>query len=269
MDTMTISEAEKIIDIVSAALQDTSHRHHPISALRGYNIYEICIALKLRIANEFLHLAYRDDFDERFAEGLRLYSSTPWLIMRFVPDDQADDPFAEFPLMDSATMTFKDERLAQVEMASSFGDYCKSVGLKDPNYWQKIYARIGLEYTSRSPQGNDPVTVGSDEENHDQKVVAAEPLGRDWKIGIIGVSVLTIAMLAYVLFGAPAYSFYSMLKWTVGIASVLGAWALYTESKRYLPISVCLALVGGVHVFARMRKSQWAYSTGSRLFPYL
>jgi len=147
---MTIAEAEKIIDIVSAALEDTSHRHRPVSALKGYDIYRICTALKLRIANEFLVLAGRDDCDEKFADGLKLYDSVPWQVMRsFAPDDQIDSLHAEmvFNPIDTATMRFKDQRLASEETPSSFGDYCKSVGSKDPVYWEKIYARLGLVYS--------------------------------------------------------------------------------------------------------------------------
>jgi hypothetical protein len=109
-----------------------------------------------------LLLTDREDFDDCFAEGLKLYDSLPWQIMRFVPDDQADDtdPEMVFNPIDPSTMNFKDERLAVDETASSFGEYCKSIGSKDPNYWQKIYARIGLEYTSESPKGNTPVRSG-------------------------------------------------------------------------------------------------------------
>ena len=157
---MTISEAKHILDIASAALQDTSHRHHPISSLQGYDIFEICIALKLRIANEFLMLANRDNFEEQFAERLKLYGGIPWLIMMsFVPDEQADSVSAKgvFNPIDPASMTFKDKQLASLETESSFGDYCRFVGAKDTDYWRKIYDRIGLEYTASSPKGNVPV----------------------------------------------------------------------------------------------------------------
>ena len=45
----------------------------------------------------------------------------------------------------------------KLETAESFAEYCKAVGVKDPLYWQKIYMRIGLDYTPESPQGNAPV----------------------------------------------------------------------------------------------------------------
>ena len=60
MTTMTILEAKKILDIVSVALQESAyeqgHKHRPISALRGYDLQQICTALKLHIANEYLRL---------------------------------------------------------------------------------------------------------------------------------------------------------------------------------------------------------------------
>ena len=146
MATMTIPEAEKILDIVSAALQDIQHRHHPISALKGYDISQICIALKLQIANEFLYLADRDDFDSQFAEGLKLYGGIPWQIIRFVPDNQVENIIT--------TPVFTLDDLSPLETPESFGDYCKHIGANDPIYWQKIYTRLGLEYTSASPRGN-------------------------------------------------------------------------------------------------------------------
>jgi hypothetical protein len=80
---------------------------------------------------------------------------------------------------------------------------------------------------------------------------------RDWKIGMCGMSVVVIALIGYALFGKPPYSFFSLLKWAVAASSGLGAWTLYTESKRYLPVSLCLFLIGGVHLFGRMRRSEW------------
>lgn len=80
-----------------------------------------------------------------------------------------------------------------------------------------------------------------------------------WKIGICGVCAVTLALLAYALFGRPPYAFFSLLKYAVAASAGLGAWALYTESKRYLPVSICLLLIGGVHLFGRMRRSEWFF----------
>ena len=80
---------------------------------------------------------------------------------------------------------------------------------------------------------------------------------RDWTIGICGIACLALAFLAYALFGRPPYAFFAMLKYTVAVSAALGAWALYMESKRYLPVALVLLLIGGIHLFGRMRRSQW------------
>ena len=176
MATMTISDAEHILDVVSAALQEQTNPYYlPISSLQGYDVFQIDMALKLRIANEFLFLAEEDDFEERFADRIQAYGSVPlYIVSDFVADDdlarlkelEPDSPeFKQLKLdirprpLDSSTMTFKDKQLATLETPSSFGDYCRRVGAKDPIYWQKIYTRIGLDYTSESPRGNERVFV--------------------------------------------------------------------------------------------------------------
>jgi len=159
---MTIEQAETILDIVSAALQDDSHPfgQHPVSSLHGHDLSTILIALKLRIANEFLQLAHQSDFERQFAEGLQLYDSIPWQIMRsFVADDEVGTIGARLVLspIDPSNMKFADQRVASMETGSSFGDFCRSIGPRDPNYWQRVYERIELEYTFKSPRGNAPV----------------------------------------------------------------------------------------------------------------
>lgn len=174
---MTLREAEKVFDIVTDALQNDPHRHVPLSALKGYDIYQVSTALKLRIANEFLILAPRDDFDEKFSDGLKLYDSGPLLLaMRVVPDNQVDDVRARpaFELIDPTTMTFADKRLAAEETASSFGEYGKSVGENDPLYWQKIYTRLNLDYTSQSPPGNNPIFLNGNDDESSNSVHSGE-----------------------------------------------------------------------------------------------
>ena len=152
MCTMTISEAGKILNIVYTEIQrDTGHRHHPVSALKGYDLHQICTAMKLQIANALLIWADRDDFEEKFAALLKHSDVGSGIIqMSFVPDDQLDVVGAEM------AFDLRDERYLNEETAASFGKYCKWVGSNDPFYWKKIYARLGLEYTSESPRGNKP-----------------------------------------------------------------------------------------------------------------
>jgi hypothetical protein len=79
---------------------------------------------------------------------------------------------------------------------------------------------------------------------------------RDWGLGICGVCSLTLAFLGYALFGRPPYAFFSLLKLMVAAAAGFGAWALYTESRRYLPISLCLLLVGLLILLVHLRRSK-------------
>ena len=160
---MAMAEAYRILYIVEVALSDISHCHHPVSALKGYDIYQICTAIKLRIANEFLLLAGRNDSEKQFEEWVKLDDGVFWTIIdSFVPDDQVDSITAVgvFNPFDYPTMTFKDKRLGDEETASSFADYCKSLGTNDPIYWQKVHTRLGLEYTSTSPKRNTPYREG-------------------------------------------------------------------------------------------------------------
>lgn len=180
MATMTIAEAEHIIGVFSTALQEESRAHyHPISSLQGYDVFQIDLALKLRIANWLLYLAGKDDWEKRFAEVVRECETGPlYADILFVPDDDLAklerlDPCSleykalKIEIMPSPliinpsddSVNYKDQRFAQLETGSSFADFCRSVGAEDPLYWQKIYTRLDLEYTSTAPKGNDPVFV--------------------------------------------------------------------------------------------------------------
>ncbi|MCC7147327.1 MAG: hypothetical protein IT443_12845 [Phycisphaeraceae bacterium] len=151
MATMTITEAKHIIDVVATALIGTGHRYHPVSALKGYDILQISNALKLRIAGEFLYLTGRDDFHEQFKYCVQLCGTCFYCVTStFVPDNQVDEILA-----DRVLDMFHNEKVGELETEESFGNYCAFVGANDPAYWRKIYARIGLEYTSTSPKGND------------------------------------------------------------------------------------------------------------------
>jgi hypothetical protein len=96
MASMTIPLAEYILDVVSVALQDERHRRHPISALRGFDIFQIFTACKLRLANQYLAASavadLRGNPDQRLAEAISLFDSLPLTIsMTFVADRDVDE----------------------------------------------------------------------------------------------------------------------------------------------------------------------------------
>jgi hypothetical protein len=180
MATMTIAEASYVVfGIVTPALLDTRHRHHPISALKGYDIDQICTAFKLLVANEFVLYANKDCFEEKigeekFSKGVELYDTGPLNVVgpNFVADDHVDVIVAK------PAFEFDDPGFLSQETVSSFAKFCKSLGATDPIYWQKIYTRLGLEYTATSPRGNDvqPPESGIDDSgirDHFQGIVSA------------------------------------------------------------------------------------------------
>jgi hypothetical protein len=82
-------------------------------------------------------------------------------------------------------------------------------------------------------------------------------MSRDLTIGIVGIGLVAQLLLVYALFGNPPYALYSVLKVAVAVATATSAGALYVLSKRYLPISFGLVLIGGIHLFGKMRRLEW------------
>jgi len=177
---MALSEAQGIADIVFAALQDTNHRHHPVSLLRGYDIFQIDKAFKLLLANEFLLFAGREDFEQRWRQSVEFWSPGLSHITRFVYDDQAD---ADSP---KRVWDFFDPSFLTLENMASFARFCESVGASDPLYWQKVYTRIGARYTAYCPQGNSAVFPG--DENPTEFVFQHKHLW--WLLAAIGAAAL-------------------------------------------------------------------------------
>lgn len=191
--TMTIAEAEHVLDLLSAALQDPRHPpgQHPVSSLGGHDLFDVVNALKLRIANEYLQLSHRSDFEQQFAEGLKLYDGIPWQVMSsFVADEHLGRTGAPLAMsaVDPATMRL-DKRFEHIETASSFGDFCKTLGSTEPRYWERVYQRIGLKHTSASPRGNEPVLCPAANQ--------AEPVAPAMVAGTPSLKILVIALLAF------------------------------------------------------------------------
>src|SRR5205823_4308545 len=110
------------------------------------------------IANEFLHLFHRPDFEQIFAAGLELYDGLPWILMSsVVADHELGTVMAEkvCSAINPTTMQL-DERFATIETGKSFGGFCKALGVDEPQYWLAVYERVGLD-TKDARSGNEPV----------------------------------------------------------------------------------------------------------------
>lgn len=175
ISNMSIDEAEDVINIVSDALQESKNAYLlPTSLLKGYNVYGIITAFKLRVAREFLWVINGGMSMEDFDKGIEyLYDSALLqIISRFVPDNRlnelrslkpgtleyrAKQSEIERDCIDIDENGFKDEKLSSLETVKSFSDFCKTIGGHDPLFWQKVYTRIGLIYNQDSPKANYPV----------------------------------------------------------------------------------------------------------------
>jgi len=176
VNTMTIKKANFILDVIcDENLDKTSREDHQIFAIGGYNEFQVNIALKLNIANEFLLLSQifekDDELEKAFSNALSNYEHLYLDILEdfgtiYEIDDlyETDPDSIEFKQIltnirhRQTGLVNKDGVLFDkdsIESLTSFGNYCKLLGVKDPDYWQKIYNRLGLDYTTSCPNGNE------------------------------------------------------------------------------------------------------------------
>lgn len=166
---LTPQNGERILDIVSEALQRNDYPYTPRSALKGVDVFQVDSALKLRVANDFLLLSSVGRGEEIIPRAQQ-WSNIPTHVLTLFADDEElkkleamseDSPeyHRQFlALMPDAVdeKGFKDPRFNSLETLDSFVKYCMYIGPKDPLYWQKIYTRIDLPYGDGCPKGNEP-----------------------------------------------------------------------------------------------------------------
>ncbi|MCX6276780.1 MAG: hypothetical protein NT004_01620 [Bacteroidetes bacterium] len=153
---MSIRQANEIVDIYSALLQNKSRTHKimPYSALMGYDIFDVDNAIKIVMAEEYYRFQIND---ARLSE---LKNSSSGMIAGFSFTLIPDEFFYE---IDRANLT-DDEYLiayskyigppyhgmvkkfyeANKERGDSFIEYCVSLNNTDSNYWEMIYKRLDL-----------------------------------------------------------------------------------------------------------------------------
>lgn len=168
---MTLLESENILDIVSEALlAESISSFHPLSSLKGFSLYEIDTALKLRCAHEYLYLSLKGNYSDEFESIKNKFGGIPFSIESLFVEDsklqklqQLEPNSREYrsykikisPNPLNSSFEFKDQKSGELETIDSVCNYCEYLGNSDKLYWQKIYTRIGLEYTSDSPSKND------------------------------------------------------------------------------------------------------------------
>jgi len=176
-NTLTIRKAKFIFDVIcDENLDKSSRKDHQIFAIGGYNEFQVSMALKLNIANEFLLLSQifeKDDtLEKAFSNALsnyeHLYLDTLEDFATIYEIDNLYKTNTESIEFKKILATIRRRQTGAwtkngaflnddfIESLTSFGNYCKSLGVKDPDYWQRIYNRLGLDYTTSCPNGNKP-----------------------------------------------------------------------------------------------------------------
>jgi hypothetical protein len=81
---------------------------------------------------------------------------------------------------------------------------------------------------------------------------------KEQRIGVGLSCALAAAMLAWPVFGSPPYGYFGAMKLVVALVSVLGALTLYQMNKLFLPLCILLVASGGIELFGKMRREEWA-----------
>ena len=149
---MDIAEAERIMEAVQDILLNNGARQAGAQALQGYELLDVIAAVKLRVANELQYLIATKR-EHLFRSGLDLYdTASSHLSLAVMADDTLKlDP--SFRYLDSDNK-ITDPRVAESETVGSFGAHCLIIE-DEPDYWKRVYYRIGLAYRQTSPQGRE------------------------------------------------------------------------------------------------------------------
>lgn len=162
---MSYSTADNIISIYSNLLINADqlgrYEKYSYSYLEGYDLIDISNALKLTAAYRvFIHT----DIDERQLERFRKHAAEDshglmLFFFNFYPDNvvvelnklNSDDKMA---IIESIKLTTGSQSEMQAlfnkeEAPESFLDYCLHIRKSAPEYWEKIYNRVGITWETK------------------------------------------------------------------------------------------------------------------------
>jgi hypothetical protein len=170
---MSYKTADKIISIYAELLMNlkklSKYEKYAYSDLKGYDLIDISNAFKLTAAYRVFN-AY--DLTNRKVDEFKKYaeedgSGLMQFFFHFYPDNVANelkklDPNDKMAMLSSIKLTSdsQDElrsHFNKEETPDSFLDYCISIGRSDPNYWGKVYKRIGITWETNDDK--DPIYV--------------------------------------------------------------------------------------------------------------
>lgn len=168
--TLTPDEAERIVVIVEQILASPKLPYgYPLSELQGNSRIDVAHALMISIADVIKKSKNYPDFKVNIDKlGEAMDSSLVHIAMRGIPDKELDRldnknetiaivgltgkwSLIPMPGENDHNSSIIEERavFGNLEMPSSIAEYClEELNISDPDYWPKVYSRIGLEYPS-------------------------------------------------------------------------------------------------------------------------
>jgi hypothetical protein len=164
---MSFDTADEIINLYSKLLIDFSklkkYAAYSYSDLKGYDPVDVSNAINLMIAYKFFNNPMDDNNEtielNKFVSNAE--SSLFWF-SDFFPDEVADklskinqsnplQAVTESIRIKSDSENFEWHHLINsIERPDSFLTYCQTIGNKDPDYWEKIYLRIGIKWETNN-----------------------------------------------------------------------------------------------------------------------
>jgi hypothetical protein len=171
---MSYKTANKIFDLYCNRLLNLDklarYQKYGYADLNGYDIIDISNAMKLLAANRVFNTYM---FNDNKKAELKKYaledgSGLTSFFFHFFPDDIASklrriDPadekgFIEYAQLTGDTMNVIEYQLLnKEETPDSFLNYCIHIGRTDPNYWGKVYERIGISWETTDDK--DPIYI--------------------------------------------------------------------------------------------------------------
>jgi hypothetical protein len=169
---MSYNTANKIFDLYCDKLVNLDklggYEKYGYSDLNGYDLIDISNAMKLLTAVRVFN-TYTPDENKRCE--LKKYASQDGaglaaFFFHFFPDDVANklkriDPNDKKGIIEYAHLTANAmesewyQLFNKEETPESFLNYCIHIGRSDPNYWGKVYERIGISWETNDDK--DPI----------------------------------------------------------------------------------------------------------------
>lgn len=167
---MSYNTAEKVVDIYAGLLENLTslpkYQRYGYSSMQGFDIVDISNALKIIIAYDYFNLSKNDKVGTERVEKYVMTASSSMAgnDLYIYPDgiakqlEQIDNSNEQEAFLEWCKLTQPNEDYpwikmkANLETPDSFFRYCLHIGNNDPDYWEKVYERIGISWETNDPK---------------------------------------------------------------------------------------------------------------------